>query len=108
MADPDECRPGPADARDDPCDEIVRRDERQRLYEAIADLPVRQAAVLIALIEHDAEGYAEISRRLGLPIGSLGPTRRRALQRLRTDPRLASGSRTSQRPEPAAATRSSA
>jgi DNA-directed RNA polymerase specialized sigma24 family protein len=33
--------------------------------------------------------YAEISDRLGIPIGSIGPTRRRCLEKLRQDPAIA-------------------
>jgi hypothetical protein len=33
--------------------------------------------------------YAEISARLGIPVGSIGPTRRRCLDRLRRDPAIA-------------------
>src|SRR5690349_17017719 len=73
----------------DPCDVVVRRDERARLREAIDALPPRPRAVLTALLDCDDVGYAEVARRLGVPIGSLGPTRNRALARLRSDPRLA-------------------
>jgi RNA polymerase sigma factor (sigma-70 family) len=73
----------------DPCDVVARRDERTRLRAAIDELPPRPRSVLTALLSHDDEGYAEIARQLGVPIGSLGPTRNRALARLRSDPRLA-------------------
>ena len=33
--------------------------------------------------------YAEISARLGIPIGSIGPTRRRCLDKLRRHPAIA-------------------
>jgi DNA-directed RNA polymerase specialized sigma24 family protein len=33
--------------------------------------------------------YAEISARLGMPVGSIGPTRRRCLDKLRRDPAIA-------------------
>jgi hypothetical protein len=32
--------------------------------------------------------YAEISTRLGIPVGSIGPNRSRCLDRLRRDPAL--------------------
>ncbi|HEY6793763.1 MAG TPA: sigma-70 family RNA polymerase sigma factor [Kineosporiaceae bacterium] len=73
----------------DPCEVVARRDERTRLREAIDALPPRPRSVLTAMLTQETEGYAEIARQLGVPIGSLGPTRNRALARLRTDPRLA-------------------
>ena len=33
--------------------------------------------------------YAEISARLGIPVGSIGPTRGRCLDKLRSDPAIA-------------------
>ena len=32
--------------------------------------------------------YAEISARLGIPVGSIGPTRRRCLDKLRRHPAI--------------------
>jgi RNA polymerase sigma factor (sigma-70 family) len=72
----------------DPCGEAVRRDEQERLRQAIARLPYRQRVVVQELMEREGESYAEASRRLGMPIGSIGPTRQRALARLRNDPEL--------------------
>ena len=50
---------------------------------AIAELPERQRVLLMLLIEDPPLPYEEISRRLGLPVGSIGPTRARALARVR-------------------------
>ena len=74
-------------------DALLDQEERTTLREAISRLPDRQRRVLLALLEaHEGtgDGYREIARQLGLPVGSIGPTRQRALQRLRTDPRLQS------------------
>jgi RNA polymerase sigma factor (sigma-70 family) len=68
---------------------VSRRDEVRRLYAAVGDLPYQQRRVLLDLMHHADEGYAAAAYRLGMPIGSLGPTRRRALDRLRQDARLA-------------------
>ena len=83
----------------DPYAETARRDEHDRLYRAIAALPHRQRAVLLELLRQESQSYLDLSRRLGLPVGSIGPTRQRALTRLRNDPRLAdlSSSQTSDR-----------
>ena len=73
----------------DPCAETTRHDERDRLHRAIAALPQRQRAVLVELLGREGQSYLDLSHRVGLPVGSLGPTRQRALTRLRNDPRLA-------------------
>lgn len=77
------------DRERDPCDEVVRRDEHDRLNHAITALPDRQRSVLVELLRPERESYLDLSRRLGLPVGSIGPTWQRALIRLRHDPRLA-------------------
>lgn len=73
----------------DPGAEMARRDEHDRLSRAITALPERQRQVLIELLKEESRGYLDLSRRLGLPVGSIGPTRQRAIARLRQDPRLA-------------------
>jgi RNA polymerase sigma factor (sigma-70 family) len=73
----------------DPGAEMARRDERARLSRAITALPERQRSVLLELVGREGQSYLDLSRRLGLPVGSIGPTWQRALARLRQDPRLA-------------------
>jgi len=79
------------DGRDDadPYAEVTALDEHNRLYDAISALPERQKMVLVELLREERQSYLELSRRLGLPVGSIGPTRQRAVIRLRLDPRLA-------------------
>ena len=73
----------------DPWAETALRDQCNRLYLAIMALPGRQRAVLIELLRREDQSYLDLSRRLGLPVGSIGPTRQRAVSRLRLDPRIA-------------------
>lgn len=73
----------------DPSTEAAHRDDNARLNRAITALPDRQRVVLLELLEREGHGYHDISRRLDLPVGSIGPTWRRALIRLRRDPELA-------------------
>ena len=73
----------------DPCAEAALRDEHDRLHHAIMSLPGRQRVVLVELLKQGDQSYLDLSRRLGLPIGSIGPTRQRAVTRLRLDPRIA-------------------
>jgi RNA polymerase sigma factor (sigma-70 family) len=73
----------------DPGTEVARRDAHDRLSRAITALPEKQRLVLIELLKEENRGYLDLSRRLGLPVGSIGPTRQRAIARLRQDPQLA-------------------
>jgi RNA polymerase sigma factor (sigma-70 family) len=57
----------------------------QHAREGMAALPERCRRLLQYLFYEDPPpDYAEISRREGIPIGSLGPTRARCLEKLRT------------------------
>jgi RNA polymerase sigma factor (sigma-70 family) len=73
----------------DPYVEVAARDEHNRLYRAILALPERQKMLLVELLRREGQSYLDLSQRLGLPVGSIGPTRQRAVTRLRLDPRLA-------------------
>ena len=76
-------------AERDPGAEAALRDQCNRLHRAIMALPARQRLVLVELLKREDESYLVLSRRLGLPVGSIGPTRQRAVTRLRLDPRIA-------------------
>jgi RNA polymerase sigma factor (sigma-70 family) len=59
-------------------------DERaQVVHDAMSCLPRRWQRLLELLMADPPASYAEISDQLGLPIGSIGPTRGRCLARLR-------------------------
>lgn len=73
----------------DPCAEAAFRDQCNRLHHAITALPQRQRLILVELLRREDQSYLELSGRLGLPVGSIGPTRQRAVTRLRLDPRIA-------------------
>ena len=53
------------------------------------DLPPCDQQLIALLIEDPPVPYAEISARLGIPVGSIGPTRGRCLDRLRRYPAIA-------------------
>jgi RNA polymerase sigma factor (sigma-70 family) len=63
-------------------------DRRAALSEALAGLSERDRALLQMLFADDEPSYAEISVALDMPVGSIGPTRARVLERLRADPEL--------------------
>jgi RNA polymerase sigma factor (sigma-70 family) len=65
-------------------DERLLADERaQAVREALSTLPSRSQRLLELLMADPPASYTEISDQLGLPIGSIGPTRGRCLERLR-------------------------
>jgi RNA polymerase sigma factor (sigma-70 family) len=65
-------------------DEQILLVERERaLREGLAELPTHQREVLLMLSVDPPLSYAEIAEKLGVPIGSIGPTRGRGLARLR-------------------------
>ena len=59
------------------------------LWKAFERLPERGQALLRVLMADPAPSYAEAAAALDMPIGSLGPTRARCLERLRNSPELA-------------------
>jgi RNA polymerase sigma factor (sigma-70 family) len=66
---------------DDVCAELERA---QLLRSALADLSARCRTILAEFLREDAtDSYRDIARRLGIPIGSIGPTRARCLAQLR-------------------------
>jgi len=71
-------------------DEQLLDEERDAvLREAFRQLPVRCQQLLSMLIQDPPVSYGEISARLGIPVGGIGPTRARCLRKLRRCPVLA-------------------
>jgi DNA-directed RNA polymerase specialized sigma24 family protein len=68
----------------------VQAEQREAVLAAVDRLPDRQRSLITALFYGSASSYQALSTKLGMPPGSIGPTRDRALGRLRRDRRLAS------------------
>jgi len=82
--------PQPVTPADHELDEDLLRAERhQALLTALAELPEHQRTLLVLLAADPPLSYAEVSRLLDIRIGSIGPTRARALSRLRESPAMA-------------------
>ena len=64
-------------------DSLVRLENAQALRDGLAELPDSQRDLLSLLVAEPPLTYAQISARLGVPIGSIGPNRARYLKRLR-------------------------
>jgi len=58
------------------------------LRRAVDDLPEPGRALLRVLMADPAPSYLEAGAALGMPVGSIGPTRARCLKRLRDNPEL--------------------
>jgi RNA polymerase sigma factor (sigma-70 family) len=71
-------------------DEVIRDDSDHRLWRHIEELPERCRTLLRVIAFADRPDYAELAKALGMPQGSIGPTRGRCLAKLRlilaTDP----------------------
>ena len=62
---------------------VVNAMTARRLRELMTQLHPRARALMYALFDDNPPGYAELARRTGIPVGSIGPTRARALRQLR-------------------------
>jgi RNA polymerase sigma factor (sigma-70 family) len=62
---------------------IVADETRAAIDVSLTRLPDRQRKLLTLLLEEPDLSYQDVGQRLGLPIGSIGPTRARSLERLR-------------------------
>lgn len=68
---------------------LLRAEREAALREAFATLPARDRRLLTLLLADPPPSYQEISVILGVPIGTIGPTRKRTIERLRSSPPLA-------------------
>jgi RNA polymerase sigma factor (sigma-70 family) len=69
--------------------ELLRAERHAALREAFMHLPSSSRKLISLLIQDPPMPYAEISAMLGIPVGSIGPTRGRCLDKLRRDPAIA-------------------
>jgi RNA polymerase sigma factor (sigma-70 family) len=65
--------------------ELLREERRTAIATALRRLPTRDVALLRLLTLDPMPTYEEIGAALAMPIGSIGPTRGRALERLRQE-----------------------
>ena len=69
--------------------EVLAAERHAALRQAFADLPPHGQQLIAMLTADPPVPYTEISARLGIPVGSIGPTRRRCLDRMRRHPAIA-------------------
>ena len=68
---------------------VLAAERHAALREAFAHLPPCCQQLIALLINDPPVPYAQISARLGIPVGSIGPNRRRCLDKLRHHPAIA-------------------
>ena len=69
-------------------EEILTAERNAGVHAAFAELPPRCQHLLAMLLSDPPCSYAEISAKLDIPVGSIGPQRGRCLDRLRKSPAL--------------------
>jgi RNA polymerase sigma factor (sigma-70 family) len=69
--------------------ELLLAERNAALREALSDLPPGSQRLIALLIADPPLPYAEISAILGIPVGSIGPSRSRCLDKLRRHPAIA-------------------
>ena len=69
--------------------ELLAAERQAALREAFTDLPPAGQQLMALLIADPPLPYTEVSARLGIPVGSIGPTRSRYLDRMRRYPAIA-------------------
>jgi len=70
-------------------DVLFMAERHAALRAAFTDLPANWQQLLTLLTTEPPTPYAEISVKLGIPVGSIGPNRSRCLDRLRRHPAIA-------------------
>ncbi len=71
------------DASDQPEERVLQSDGDSRLWQHIAQLTGRCQELLRVIAFADRPDYASVAEALGMPVGSIGPTRGRCLAKLR-------------------------
>lgn len=73
----------------DGADPLVTRERDAAVWALVGTLPPRSQTLLRMLMADPPVSYSEISAGLGIPVGSIGPTRQRCLKALRAKCALA-------------------
>lgn len=85
LATEDDSLDGSLPNTESPEDGIVLADEQARLRRCLSRLEQRCQALLRMLAAGPRPEYAEVSAALDMPVGSIGPTRARCLEKLRAE-----------------------
>jgi RNA polymerase sigma factor (sigma-70 family) len=69
-------------------EELLRSERDSILWRAFSRLPSRDQSLLRLLVSDPMPSYDEIGAAMEMPIGSIGPTRARCLERLRREAQM--------------------
>jgi DNA-directed RNA polymerase specialized sigma24 family protein len=69
---------------------MLRLELHRALLDGLSQLPAHQRELMMLLIADPELPYREIALRLDIPVGGIGPTRARCLQKLRSMPGIRS------------------
>jgi RNA polymerase sigma factor (sigma-70 family) len=72
----------------DPHDAMFAAERRTALLDAMKELPPRRRRLMTLLVAKPDMSYEEVGRTLGIPVGSIGPTRLRSISHLRRSTKL--------------------
>ena len=64
---------------------VVTDDDNRRLWQALGQLPERCQKLLRIVAWEPRPDYSAVAESMEMPIGSIGPTRRRCLDKLRVE-----------------------
>jgi RNA polymerase sigma factor (sigma-70 family) len=70
----------------EPLDGLMQAERKEALGRAMSSLSSRGQALVRLLFSDEEPSYDQISARLGMPVGAIGPTRRRCLDQLQRYP----------------------
>jgi RNA polymerase sigma factor (sigma-70 family) len=66
----------------------IEGERRAAVHAAVARLPRRQRRLMTSLLTTPAPSYRRLAQQADMPLGSIGPTRDRAIARMREDRQL--------------------
>jgi RNA polymerase sigma factor (sigma-70 family) len=72
-----------APSEEEPVVILLRSEVRAAVRRAVADLAPRRRSLLETILDNPDISYEQLSARLDIPVGSIGPTRQRGLDQLR-------------------------
>jgi RNA polymerase sigma factor (sigma-70 family) len=72
----------------EPCEELIAAERRAALHDAVARLPDSSRRLMTLIIARPGMSYEQVGEVLGMPIGSIGPTRLRCMARLSHMPEI--------------------
>jgi RNA polymerase sigma factor (sigma-70 family) len=71
-----------------PGDDLMAAEVRTIVTTAVHALPDHHCRLLETLLASPNQSYTDVARSLDMPVGSIGPTRARGIDRLRRDPQV--------------------